>query len=98
MNEGKWNEISPEDQAAIEGVSGLAFAELVGKAWNDADAAAIGKIEEAGIEIYSAPEPVLDGIKTFGGQREAGWAESLGEGYDGTAALARLRGMTGAAQ
>ena len=95
MNEDKWDQIGPEDQAAIEAISGLAFAERVGKAWNDADAAATGEIEAAGIDVYMAPEPVVDEIRSFADRREADWADSLGEGYDGRAALARLRGMTG---
>ncbi len=98
MNQGKWDEISPEDQKAIEGISGPAFAERVGKAWNDADAAATDKIKKAGIELHSASDAVLAKIKTIATSQEKAWAESLEGGYDGLAALARMREMTGAAQ
>ena len=96
MNEDSWAGISPEDQAAIEEVSGVAFAELVGKAWNDADAKALDELEAAGIEIYDAPAPVLDAITGHAEQLEQAWADGLGEGYDGLAALERMRGMTAA--
>ncbi|MFV0361216.1 TRAP transporter substrate-binding protein [Tropicimonas sp.] len=96
MNEGKWNGISPGDQAAIEAISGPAFAELVGAAWNDADAAAIEKIDAAGIEIYDAPGPLLDEIRSKAAAHEQVWAEAIAEdGFDGTAALETLRARTG---
>lgn len=95
MDEDKWNEISPEDQAAIDKISGLAFAELVGKAWNDADAAAEKKINEAGIELYPASDEVFEAVKAAASTHEAAWAESLPEGEDGMAALERFRDMTG---
>lgn len=96
MNEGKWNEISAEDRAAIDAISGEAFAELVGAAWNDADEKALVAIDKAGIEIYDAPAPVLEDIKTSAAKHEAAWAEQIsGDGYDGAAALADLRAQAG---
>ena len=98
MNQGKWDSISAEDQAAIESISGLAFAERVGQAWNDADIAAITEIEAAGIELAPAPAAVLDALKASAGSLESAWAESLGEEYDGAAAIERLRSITGVSQ
>ncbi|MDT0683206.1 TRAP transporter substrate-binding protein [Roseicyclus sp. F158] len=95
MNEGAWDGISAEDQEAIEGISGLAFAERVGTAWNDADTAAEAEIEEAGIETSPANDEVLAAIREVASQAEEDWADSLPEGQDGLAALARLREMTG---
>lgn len=95
MNEDKWGGISPEDQAAIEDVSGAAFASLVGKAWNDADLAATEEIEAAGIELYPAPPAVEEAIRTEAGKLEAAWAEGLGDAYDGAGALAEFRQETG---
>jgi TRAP-type C4-dicarboxylate transport system substrate-binding protein len=97
MNDDTWEQIDAADQEAIEGISGLAFAEMVGKAWNDADDAATDEIEAAGIELYSAPQPVLEQIQGHAARHEEEWAAALEEGYDGTAALERLRGMTGVA-
>jgi TRAP-type C4-dicarboxylate transport system substrate-binding protein len=96
-NQAKWDAISPEDRAAIEAVSGPAFARRVGAAWNDADRAATAEITAAGITVHPASDPVLGAIRDRAAALEAAWAGSLGEGRDGAAALARLRAMTGAA-
>lgn len=99
-NEGKWAQIAPRDRAAIEAISGPAFARRVGAAWNAADAAAVEAIEAAGVVVHPAPEPVLAAIRAHGAALERAWAEGLAEGLgggrDGAAALARLRGLTGA--
>jgi TRAP-type C4-dicarboxylate transport system substrate-binding protein len=96
MNEDKWNEISPEDQAAIEEISGRAFAERVGEAWNAADEAALEEIKDAGIEISDAPQPVLEEIKSIASDYEQQWADSIADdGFDGTAALEEMRAKTG---
>jgi TRAP-type C4-dicarboxylate transport system substrate-binding protein len=97
MNEDKWDAISPEDQAAIEEISGAAFAALVGEAWNAADAAATEEIEAAGIELYPATPAVEEAIRSEAGQLEAAWAEQLGDGYDGLQALADFRAKSGVA-
>lgn len=98
MNEKKWDGISAEDQAAIDAISGVAFAERVGAAWDAADAAAVVAIEEAGIEVYAAPAAVLDAARASATTLETTWAESLGSEFDGRAALARLREISGVAQ
>ena len=96
MNQAKWDALSAEDRAAIEKVSGPAFAELIGKAWNGADEKALPKIEDAGIEIYDAPAPVLEAIKSAAAKHEAAWAEAVAPtGFDGAAALAAFRKQTG---
>ena len=95
MNEDKWNGISEADRKAIEGISGLAFAKLVGKAWNDADAKAIGVMKKAGIKIAPAPDAVVDSVRARAAELEGAWADSLGGDYDGRAALKDFRSMTG---
>ena len=98
MNDDKWNEISEADRAAIEAISGAAFAERVGAAWNAADEAAVEKITAAGIEIYDAPAPLLEEIKSNAAGFEKAWADSIAaDGFDGIAALEALRAETGVA-
>ena len=83
---------------AIEAISGAAFAERVGAAWNAADEAAIEKITATGIEIYDAPAPLLEEIKSKAGGFEKTWADSIAaDGFDGVAALEALRAETGVA-
>lgn len=96
MNEGKWNEIAPQDQDAIMAISGDAFAERVGQVWNDADAKGLEKAEAAGIEVYEASPELLASIKEAAGKLEADWAEAVSaSGHDGAAALAEFREITG---
>ena len=95
MDEDKWNQISPEDQAAIDAISGMAFAQRVGEAWNEADRVATEEIEAAGIEVYPAPEAVETAIRTAATTYEDAWAAALPEGEDGMAALSRFRELTG---
>lgn len=96
MNQGVWEGISQEDQAAIEAISGATFAERVGAAWNAADEAALVGINEAGIEISDAPAALLDTIKAKAAIHEENWAKAIAEdGFDGAAALKELRAQTG---
>lgn len=97
MNEAKWAAISPEDQAAITAISGPAFAERVGTAWNDADKAATEAINAAGITLYPAPEAVVTPLRAAASQLEQKWIDSLPEGKDGAKALADFRAATGVA-
>ncbi|WP_254441164.1 TRAP transporter substrate-binding protein [Ruegeria atlantica] len=96
MNEDKWNEISPEDQAAIEAISGEAFATLVGEAWIGADEKGSAAAEKAGITVYDAPSAVVDAIKSKAADAEVAWSEAISaDGYDGAEALQELRKQSG---
>lgn len=96
VNETTWEQISAEDQAAIEAISGAALAERVGKAWNDADARAIETVTADGLEIYDAPPVMLEAIKATAQRFEAVWAEAVaGQGFDGYRALEILRRQSG---
>lgn len=96
MNDDTWEGISEANRQAIQQVSGAAFAELVGEAWNQADEKAIAKLKDAGIEIHDAPEPVLAEIKAEARKLEADWAAKLdAQGYNGEAALDAFRERTG---
>ena len=94
VNEDKWNSLSEEDRAAIDAISGEAFAERVGQAWNDADTAAQEVVGDK-VEFYAAGPEVVGALRDAAGTLEASWAEGLGEGYDGAAALEEFRAMTG---
>lgn len=96
MNEGAWEGISEADRAAIDAISGAAFAERVGTAWNGADEKALEAIAEAGIEITDAPAELLESIKSMASAHELAWAEAVAEdGFDGAAALNELRAQSG---
>lgn len=93
INEDKWNSLSEEDRAAIDAISGQAFAERVGQAWNDADTAAQAEIGDK-VDFYQATPEVVAALKEQAAKLEQAWSEGLGD-YDGAAALAAFREMTG---
>lgn len=98
MNPGKWEQISAADQAAITALSGAAFATRAGQAWDLADDLGRKDGAKAGNQVSDAPADLIEAIKTRGGAFEAEWAANLEAGYDGAAALADFRKMTGVAQ
>ncbi|CAN5612474.1 hypothetical protein BH23PSE1_BH23PSE1_09100 [soil metagenome] len=95
MNQAAWDAIGPQDQEAIEAISGLHFAERVGAAWKEADEASIDEIEAGGVEVHGANDEVLATVREAAEAQEQAWNDRLGDEYDGAAALERLRGMTG---
>ena len=97
MNSGKWDALSDEDKAAIDGVSGEALARLAGKAWDAADevgkAGMEGKVtvteaSEAQMKLFEEKlAPVVDKA-----------AATISEtGIDGNEAIAMMRSETKAA-
>lgn len=95
VNEAKWNELSDEDKAAIEALSGEAFAERAGAVWDEADAGGKELVSETDIEVYEANDAVLAKVKEVAAKHEADWAAKLSDqGYDGEAALAEMRKLT----
>ena len=58
MNEDTWNELSDEDKAAIESVSGEALARMAGQAWDAADAAGNEALEGVVTFTDASPEDV----------------------------------------
>ncbi|WP_276199616.1 TRAP transporter substrate-binding protein [Chelatococcus sp. XZ-Ab1] len=94
INEAKWNGLSEKDRAAIDAISGEAFAERVGRAWNDADVVAQKKVGDK-VLFYKASPEVVAALREAAAKLEKAWADSLGNDYDGAAALAEFREMTG---
>lgn len=99
INDDAWNGISEEDRQAIDAISGLAFATRAGEAWDAADAAAITEIDAAGIDVYDASPEVLAALREKAVVHEDAWSAALAEdGFDGTAALARMRALAGVSE
>ncbi len=91
MNEGKWNSISKADQAAIEKVSGEAFARYMRPVDAETDEV-IKKAASEGVQRVSAPDAVINGVKQAYAFSENEWlAEATKRGVDGRAALAFYR-------
>ncbi|WP_106753797.1 TRAP transporter substrate-binding protein [Pannonibacter carbonis] len=96
MNEAKWNSLSDADRAAIEIISGPAFAERAGKVWDEADAGGADLLASSKIELHSANAAVMDAIKASAAKYEAAWAAQVSaQGLDGKAALEKMRQISG---
>ncbi|THH34442.1 TRAP transporter substrate-binding protein [Aliishimia ponticola] len=98
MNKAKWESLTPDQQEAIDGVTGEALARMAGQMWDRADAAGrdamdgatvITPATEAQITAWSAAlKPVVD----------AKLAEVSETGIDGAAALSMLKAEIAAQQ
>lgn len=91
-NPAKWNQISPDDQKAIQKLLGEPLARRAGRAWDAADAKGVEAMRTAGIVMSTAPQAMVEEIRKRTAHLEAQWAESLKvRGVDGIAALTELR-------
>lgn len=92
MNKAKWDSLSKEDQAAIDAVSGEAFARLAGKAWDTADAAGFETIKAAGIKVDTFDAEAVADLKTRLAFTEQAFIEKArAKGVDGAAAIKMLK-------
>ena len=91
MNQGRWNKLTPEQQAAIAQVSGEAFARSLG-AMDKANEAAIEHMKGQGVKFVEAPKALTDGMRQAFAFVEKEWAAEVGQrGVDGAAAAAFYR-------
>ena len=97
MNEAKWNAIPSADQAAIEKVSGEAFAKYM-KGVDEFTEEVIKKVTADGLQRITAPDAVVSGVKQAFAFSESDWlAEATKRGVDGRAALDFYRAQIRAA-
>lgn len=88
MNPEAWDRISPEDQKAIEALSGEAAARLFGSYWDKGDAAGRAAQSEAGIETTKADAAFVDEVKEKTSSIEEDWiARAKEQGLDDPAAV-----------
>lgn len=88
INEDKWAEISAEDQAAIESVSGEAFSGMAGRAFNGVDGAAFEAENAGDIATFDASEEFYNDLVAASEPLTARWVERANaKGIDGQAAL-----------
>lgn len=92
MNGDRFANLSKEDQAAIESVSGEAFAKLAGRMWDIQDAKGLAIMKENGNDIITADEAFKSEIAEASAPLEAEWLETAKEmGVDGEAAIKAFR-------
>lgn len=87
MNEKKWQSISAADQAAIEKVSGEAFADYM-KGVDDTTEEVLKKVTAEGVQRAVASDAVIAAVKSAFTFAESDWIAEAGKrGVDGRAAL-----------
>lgn len=92
MNGDRFDALSAEDQEAIMSVSGEAFSRMAGRAWDAADEAGLAAIEEAGIDVTTAPDEMMEALRERLVPVEEGLIAAMDEaGVDGEAALEMFR-------
>jgi len=91
MNEARWNSIPRADQAALDKVSGEAFAKYM-KGVDEVAEEASKKLAAEGVQRVAAPDAVVNGVRQAYTFAESDWlAEAAKRGVDGRAALAFYR-------
>lgn len=92
MNEAAWDRIAPEDQAAIEALSGEALVRRFSGEWQADNSAALARLEEAGVTVHRIEGAELDAMHERLAFVEAGWIEEASAlGVDGAAAVTHFR-------
>jgi TRAP-type C4-dicarboxylate transport system substrate-binding protein len=92
MNKAKFDALPPADQAAIERLSGEYFARLVGRAWDEADAAGSAAIRAAGVNVQTASPAFVDEIRAKIEPIERAWYDEIkAKGLDGAALMEEFR-------
>lgn len=88
MNEGKWNQLSPEDQAAILKVSEKHIATTFGEKWNQSEQNAIQALTKDGLNTYLIAGDELKELKEKIAFLEQDWLKkAASKNVDGPAAL-----------
>jgi TRAP-type C4-dicarboxylate transport system substrate-binding protein len=92
MNEGALAKWSAADQAAIMKLSGEHSARMGGKAWGDADTAAMDALKAQKVNIHLANDKLVADIKARTAPFEKAWLdEAKAKGIDGPKVLQAYR-------
>jgi len=92
MNQAKFRSLPKEDQEAIMRVSGEALSRLAGRAFDTANSKAMDHIKANNIELVTASDEMMKGIKEKTAPIEEAWiAAAAKKGVDGKAVLSELR-------
>jgi TRAP-type C4-dicarboxylate transport system substrate-binding protein len=92
MNERAFAKLSPKDQQAVMKLSGEHIARMGGKAWGDADKAALESLRAKKVEFHQASPALVDGIRARTAEFEKEWlAAAKAKNLDGAKILADYR-------
>ena len=87
INRQKWESIAPADRAAIEAISGLAFAQRM-QAMNAANEDARRYSTKLGVKVMQPSPALMSDLRSYAKPLYANWlAQARAHGIDGAAAL-----------
>lgn len=95
MNERAYNALSAQDKQVIDSLSGVRYARMAGKAWDDADKDGVEAMRKSGVNIVDADPGLVAAIREKSRPIEAAWvAEARKKGVDGAMVLSKFREET----
>ncbi|SMX29194.1 Bacterial extracellular solute-binding protein, family 7 [Pelagimonas phthalicica] len=81
VNDRAWKRLSDENRAAVRELSGAELARRIGEATNEAEAAALTKLQEMGVVFNEPSDGLITAIGEASGKIAASWAESVSKKY-----------------
>jgi TRAP-type C4-dicarboxylate transport system substrate-binding protein len=92
MNMKTWNALSPEDQAAIDAISGETFARTIGAVWDRMGQSAENEFEKIGLKTMTPSGALEQELQTVFKGFEKEWIDSVAaEGVDGQEVITTYR-------
>jgi len=92
MNKDAWSKISAADQRIVMARFGESYSKLIGKRWDEYEAAAPAKLKADGATYHTLQGKALEDVKAKLAHFETEWIEKVGKlGVDGKAALKMFR-------
>lgn len=90
MNMDSYNKLPDDLKAVMDKFSGYGALEIVGSRWADVKADVLGKIKDAGKELYTLPDAEMAKFKELGEKaREVWMADLKGKGIDADGLVAK---------
>lgn len=91
MNQAAFDRLPEQDQSIVLRLSGEHIARMGGKAWGDADVAALKTLREHGVAFHQANDTLIAAVKERTAKFEQAWLDAAkAKGIDGPAALAEF--------
>ena len=92
MNEQAFAKLAPADQAILMKLSGEHIAQLGGKAWGDADSAALQSLRSKNVTFHQASPKLIADVKARTAHLEKAWLDAAkAKGIDGPKVLQDFR-------
>ncbi len=91
MNKAKWESLTPEEQTAIDSVTGEALARMAGQMWDRSDAAGLAAMSGETVVTPATDAQITAWTKALQPIVDAKVAEVTAAGIDGAAALEMLK-------